>query len=282
MTRRILALAACLAAACGGGGGDHVNPATAKNFTYGAGATAPAPAGTADALSSALEFQGAPSSSTAQGAPGSLLEAADAAIGSDGLFFFSGKVSALAPAVEKARAAALSTPLGGDATFPSGCTTVAGGTATFKDCTYRLTTPDGETTVTVNGTATAVPGQVRWDLTVSVGMVSAGFTIGGTFVDEGDFAITPTTVIATEAAELHVTASGGGQSASVGLAQAARLDVGYADAATCSTRITSGTFEAKRVWMERPRDATGLDFTDRAAKFTWGGCGTGTLQYSVN
>jgi hypothetical protein len=279
MTKRILAVAACLAAACGGGGGDHANPATTRSFTYAAGAPAPAPAGTAAALATVLAFQSAPSSTGAQLAPGALLDAADAAIGDPGLAF-KGQAKQAAPILEKVRAAALSAPIGPDPAFAN-CTIEASTGVRFADCRYEETTPDGVTArVTLNGSVNAAPGRVDWVLAMVVDMAQPGvMALRVTLDDEGDFAITPTTVDAAEAAELHVSATNGLETVALGLAQAATLDVGYEP--TCATRITSGTFEGKRVWMERPRQATGLDLTDRAAKFTWAGCGSGTLQYSI-
>jgi hypothetical protein len=294
MTRRWLAVIACLgAAACGGGdGGKGTNPAVAKTFTYG-GTPGAAPAGAAGAASEALATAAAFSPGGAgdpRAVNDTLMAAADAAL--------DGSVSLAAAPVDplravrrvRARAVALVGPVGGeldaDATFPRSCYVVTPGSVTFSGCTVTESTPEGTGRVTLSGTVSGAPGSVAWDLTIGVAMSGTSdgvaFTAEARYDDAGTFAVTETAAKAHQEVGLGMHVQGNGQSVRIGVAQAADLDATIAPAEACSTRITGGTFEAKRVWTELPAEARQEpEFRDRGVKLTWTGCGTATALFSA-
>jgi hypothetical protein len=294
MTRRLLAVIACLgAAACGGGGGGNAaNPAASRTFTYGGTAT-PAPPGAAEAASAALldaaSFD-AGAGPDATGVTGALFAAADAALGGSATTFVAPADPLPALRRARARALALAGPigegLGPDPAFPRGCYVVSGSTVTFSRCTMTEVTEEGSVRVTLDGTVSGAPGSVAWDLTigalVSMSSAEGAFTANLGYDDAGTFAVTATTAKAHQEAALAITVEGDGQTARVRVAQAADLDTTIAPADVCSTRITGGTFEAKRVWSEVPAEARDEpEFRDRGVKLTWTGCGTANALFSA-
>ena len=284
--KRMAILAAGLLAACGGGGGNKGNPAAAKTFDYGAPQSRTAPSSTTFALSSATSFPTTPTADAAMGVGESLFSAADELLG--GTAIFAAPVSRALPLVRAARSAALGIGEVPGSSLPAGCYTIAGGVVTFRGCRMTQTDFDGTTvTVTLDGTVTGVIGSVTWGLDVHVVMASPDFALDAHYGDDGTFTVTESTAKAHQEVTLSATGRGGGQSATLALAQAADLDVTTVPPSSCASRVTGGTFEAKRVWTAVPNELrndpqAAAEFKDRGVKLTWTGCGTATAQFSVN
>jgi hypothetical protein len=290
--KRIAILAALFAAACGGGGGGgtKTNAAASKTFTYGAAQTGYVPpAGATSALSGALTASTASTGTDAVSAPTGLMAAANAALSTGGSNL---PVSATAR-VQSLLGGARTTALTGSADLPSGvfspaCATVVPGSATFTGCTYKDVYGGTTTIFTLNGSVTAVPGSMDWNLTVTISESTAATATApatgfdASYASAGHFTATATTAMAHDDSEIHVSLTNGTQSFAAAVAQTADLDVTYTPVASCSTRITGGTFEAKRVWLTRPTGATATDLPDAGVKYTWTGCGTANVQFSVN
>jgi hypothetical protein len=56
-------------------------------------------------------------------------------------------------------------------------------------------------------------------------------------------------------------------------------DVTYDKANTC---VTSGTLEAKRVWVKRPSGESETSLPSKGAKVTWQSCDAGSIAFSTN
>jgi hypothetical protein len=291
--KRFAILAALVAAACGGGGGSKTNPATAASFNYAAG-TPVAPTAvnasvqsTASALSSLTSFQTAPSAASAADVNGALLGAADTALGgSAGLA--AAPLTAAMPLLHEVRTQALTLGDVPGSSLPAGCGVLANGTVTFDPavCKVSQTSTVGTSTTTVTATlsghVTGAPGSATWDLVINATITEPQLSVNATFTDLGNFAVTDTTAKAHGEASIQATANANGQSATIGVAQAADLDVTIAPPATCSTRITGGTFEAKRVWTALPSQLQGQPgYTNQGVKVTWNGCSTTTPATAV-
>ena len=80
----------------------------------------------------------------------------------------------------------------------------------------------------------------------------------------------------TATSELNGSFSGGGQSTSIGVAQAVVVDHLTTQAATQSTPfcLTSGGLEIKRVWTQKPQGVSGPGTNDTGVKIVWSACNT--------
>jgi hypothetical protein len=289
MSKRIpVALCACVLAACGGGKDDHVNAAAGTTFSYGAQQPASAPSSASDAIESLAAFQTSSDEATAMAVQGALMAVAFDAIPEDdfGLGGFAATTADPKALVRDARSRTFATAFGtatAATQFNGECTAVANAadgvtTVTFGNCQYTDVSTDGSMTLTVNGKVVGRPGAVTWDVRYTVAFSSADARLAFAYHDVGDVAVTPATVVAHQEADIAASVSGGGQSASLGLAQAVDLDV--AIDSTCATKITGGTLEAKRVWTKRPSGASSTEFVNRGVLFDWSGCGIATVQFS--
>jgi hypothetical protein len=288
--KRIAILAALFAAACGGGGGgSKTNPATTATFNYAAGtpaSTADRDAGvsaTANAVTSVTAFNASPGTSSASNVAGALFTAADAALG--GSFSLAdAPVSRALPLFRQVRAEALTLGEMPGSSLPSNCGAISnsGNTVTFDPTVCKVfddkTTPGTTVTATLSGQVTRVaPGNVNWDLAISVTIADPQMNITVHYDDTGDVAVAASTLKAHQEASIQATASASGKSLSIGMAQSADLDVTYAS--TCTTGVTGGTFEAKRVWTTVPsdlRNANPDQYRNKGVLITWNGCNTPT------
>jgi hypothetical protein len=284
--KRFSILVACLMAACGGGG-NKANPAAATTFNYAAGTTGAPPAGTLDSTASALAsvsaFQSSASVDSAMNVGGALFSAADAALGGS-FSVAAAPMERVLPLFRQVRSQALAIGDVPGSSLPSGCGVVASGTVTFDPakCTVTQTSTTGETvTATLSGHVTGAPGSVVWDLAITANIADPQMTLAVQYSDLGNLAVTDATAKAHQEASIHATARANNQTLSLGLAQAADLDVTHR--ASCATGIDGGTFEAKRVWTELPSQVQGdPQYRNKGVKLTWTGCGTATAQFAVN
>jgi hypothetical protein len=292
MNRHLIAGVCALAlAACGGSDNPTGNAAASASFTYGApsAATAAQTGALEASVAGSIAFATAPSSDTglALSDPSTVTAAL---LGASG---FGVDATVAAPAVPAAPVGALSAPGDGaralaSATFdnPACATTTATG-VTLAGCTLTVDEVSGGDTlhvvVTASGSVSyAVASRtLTWDLHVGESVIITGTTSGtaaASFHLAGSLAVTDTTIVGSMASELLVSASVAGQTMRVGVDESVDVDVTYADPVTCATRVVSGTVDAKRVWTARPQGATPADLPDLAAKVTWTGCGTATVQ----
>jgi hypothetical protein len=295
MRKQIALLAVIVAgAACGGGGGKGENPAVARTFNYNTPGqvSSSATAAVSQSLASAASFDTAAGPDVAMNVNGSLFEAANEALGG-GSFFGIAEVDE-APALRslRTRALGLVTPIG-DASGtlqPPGCITLdpAAKKITYRGCTITESSVDMTTTVTIDGTITGATGSVTWDLRLGIHGAATGITLDAAYTESGTFAVTATTAKAHQQLAFSVTARGNGQSATLAMAQAVDLDVTHAPVSACATRITGGTFEAKRVWTAVPSElrndpVDGPNYRDRGVKITWAPntCGQATVLFSA-
>lgn len=287
MSKHIIALALCGAvlAACGGDD-ERVNAATARTFSYGPAAPAPAPLAASDAVGGVLAFQTSSDESTAVAAQGSLMQAAFEALGDDiGIAGFASTSANPSALVRDARSRALTAALGGAAAtqFSGACTVTEQGadgvvTVVFGNCEYTESSVDGTITVRVSGRVVGGPGNVRWDMTYNADFAGPDATLLFGYHDVGSVDVTATTLKAHQEADLGATMSSGGQRLELGLAQSVDLDL-ILDG-SCDTRITGGTLEAKRVWTKRPSGASASELADRGVLFSWLGCGVAEVRFS--
>lgn len=286
MRRLPIAACALALAACGGSDKKPVNAAAEAAFHYGAGA--PASATQAGALQAPVA--GAASFAAAPSADGGLL-VSDVSLLTAALLGSSGYgVGAAAPAPSLRALTAERSPR--PALTASGfdnpaCVTTTATSVTLAGCTVTVddATPPStfHAVVTASGTVSyaVATGTLSWDLTVgetvTVSGTSSG-TVTASVHQSGSQKVTATTLVGHMATELVMTVTANGQSMRVGVDESVDVDVAYADAATCATRVTGGTVEARRVWTARPQGATAADLPDAAARVTWTGCGQATIQ----
>jgi hypothetical protein len=264
----------CLAAAGCGGNSDGGNAAASKTFVYGApqeqsssaGAT-----GASEAVSSALTFKTDVSSDAAVSAQSGLYAAAEVALGTAPTAG-AAMLPQLSPLVRSARSRALATAAG-SSTLPSGCYTTTPSSVTFSGCKFT----EGTATITLDGSISTSADTVTWSYTATLGYSDG---MAATYKDSGHFTVTATTVKAHDEAEFTARVTTGGKTSTYGIAQAADLDVTYG--ADCSSMITGGSFEAKRVWTQKPSDVSADRFKDKGVKINWTGCGSVTVQLSVS
>ena len=286
MTKRIaVAVASCLAlAACGGGSSG--NAAAGKTFTYGAPVVTSQYSSALDVqLSGALALKSAPDASSAQDLA-SVSDVTSVLLGSSGV------VASASPAQQRllaigARAASRQLTSSGGAGFENpACVVTTTTSVKMTGCTITVSDPSMTSKVQVDGSVSfdQVKGTLTWELTVSDATSFTAQGMSGTASvrahESGALTVTDTTIKGQLLAEASASGSSTTGSASLGVSEAVTVDITYADGAVCSSRVTSGTVEAKRVWTERPAGATGQEFEDRAAKVTWTACGQGTFAKS--
>jgi len=106
--------------------------------------------------------------------------------------------------------------------------------------------------------------------------VTVPSTLNGTLHSSGQVVATATTATGSAASEASLTASIAGQTMSAALHESLTFDV--TRSASCATGVTGGTLEAKRVWITRPAAVPAAELPDAAARVTWTGCGTASVQ----
>ncbi len=289
MTKRIaVAVASCLAlVACGGDSGG--NAAVGKTFTYGT-ATSYSTYSMDTQLSGALAVGSAADAASA-GLVANADGLANSLLGSSSIGLATSPAQQQALAVG-ARAAVSQLAIGGSGQFDyvydnPGCVTTTANSVTMKACTVTANYGSyGYTSkVVVDGSLTydQATGALTWDLTVTDSTtISYSGQSGSNTVrlhESGKLTVTATTIQGQMLADLSMSVSSAGVSESLAVAEAVILDVTYADAAVCSSRVTSGTVEAKRVWTDRG-GANAVQLPDEAAKITWTACGVGTIVHS--
>ncbi len=280
MTKRMAIPAIlCLAAAGCGGNSDGGNAAASKTFTYGEPQATVASAGAADAVSSALTFKGGVSTSTAVPAASSLLSAATEALGGDPISA-AAMPSQLSPLVRSARSRALATAAGSTGTLPSDCTTSTASSVTFAGCKFTDTSDGSTVSVTLDGSVSMSSDTLTWSYTMTMDLSSASTVVAATYKDSGNFTVTATTAKAHDEAEFTAKVTTSGKTSTFGIAQAANLDVTHGT--DCASTITGGSFEAKRVWTQKPSGVSADLVKDKAVKINWTGCGSATVQLSVS
>ncbi len=256
---------------CGGSGAPPENSAASTAFTYGSSqAATPDQAGAMGATVSSIDaFRAAPGT-------GSGLGAADAA-GITGALLEGGAIGSFSPAaVGATSAAAFDVPA---------CAAVTSGKVTFSGCRVTVAQSSGGTStsgsVTVNGevSLSADRQTLTWDLTYGIGLTMSGsspLAMSGTLHSAGLVVATSTTAVGDITSEVSLTVSAAGQTVSAALDESVAFDVTRSD--TCSSGVTGGTLEAKRVWTSRPAGVPVAQLPDEAAKVQWTGCGTATVQ----
>ncbi len=289
---RLLLIAASCAlalAACGGSDKKTGNAAASTRFTYGASTSAsPAQAAALEgSVAGSTAFAAAPS---ADGG----LALSDMSLLTEALLGASGfGIGAAGPApAQAALTAAGSTRRALTATgFDNpACVQTSATGVTLSHCTLTVDEVSGTSTfhlvVTASGSVgyAAAARTLSWDLRVGETVTVSGTTSGsaaGSVHMAGSLTVTETTITGHMTTEFAMTAAANGQSMAVGVDESVDIDVTYADAAACATRVTGGTLEAKRVWTARPQGATADDLPDAAARVTWTGCGTATIEYGT-
>lgn len=271
--RRMLALACCIAAA--GCGGSDKNPAASKTFNYGTPTAADANTyvGAGQTVSTITSFMANPT--TADGAASASYALIGASMSTLGGLTPSSSVD-LQPALGSARSRALAAVGAMGAVAPTGtfdtCTTHTETSVTFTNCQWA----EGSNSMTLNGSASISGNTLSWNWTLAISVSNSGANVNATYRDHGDITVTSTTVKGSDEATLSMSGTYNGQSTSLEVAQTAAIDVTYAD--SCESGITGGTFEAKRVWTQRPNGADASQFPDKAVKITWTACGAATIQ----
>jgi hypothetical protein len=276
MKRIAVAVAACLALACGG---DSGNAAAGKTFTYGSTAQTNLTQSSAldVQLSGALALKSSPDATSAQDLA-SVSDITTALLGSSGL------VASASPTQQRllaigARAASRQLTSGFD---NSTCVVTTTTSVKMTGCTLTVTNLSGTSKVQVDGSLSFDPakGTLTWDMTVSdaTNFTSQGVTGTASLHahESGTLTVTNTTIQGQLLAEASASASSPTASVSMGVSEAVTIDVTYQASPAC---VTGGTLEAKRVWTERPAGATGPSFADGAAKVTWTACGVGTIAF---
>jgi hypothetical protein len=263
-----------LLAACGGSTPPG-NAATDATFTYGApqAATSDQAGALGSAVASMDSFRASPGT-------GAGLGMADAAAVSSRLLQ-GGSIGTFSPSSLGATSTAVFD-------VPA-CAVVGGGRVTFTGCTITVT-PSGthdtaSGTVTVNGeVALAADHQtLTWDLTYGVALTTSGvaaMTLNGTLHSAGQVVATATTATGSATSAVSVTASIAGQTMSAALDESLSFDVTRSE--SCASGVTGGTLEARRVWTTRPAGLPASQFPDGAARVTWTGCGTATVQLGTH
>jgi hypothetical protein len=172
-------------------------------------------------------------------------------------------------------------------TFDNEATCVAATTAkvTLTGCTLTISDPSASGKVVVDGWAAydAALAKLSWELslasTLSITSASPPGAAAVAFHESGALAVTDTTFKGDFLAEMNVTASAQGKSASVGLAEALEVDVTYAGTPPC---VSGGTVEARRVWTALPQGASGPAYANAGVEITWNGaCGSATVARSI-
>ncbi len=284
--RPLLALGCALTlAACGGSDGKTGNAAAAASFTYGS-ATA-ASASQAGALAGPVTGAGAFSSAPGADQGLALTDIAsltEALLGASGYGVGSAGAAPSLRAMSAAGAPRALTAAGFD--NPACVATTATG-VTLTACTVTVdeSSPSGTFHAVVSASGSVqyavATRTLQWDLTVgetvTVTGTSAG-TITASLHLAGSLTVGETTLRGHMGSELTMTAAAGGQTMRAGVDERVDVDVTFADAATCASRVTGGTLEARRVWTARPQGTTSADLPDAAAKVTWTACGVATVQ----
>ncbi|OFX21977.1 MAG: hypothetical protein A2V77_13025 [Anaeromyxobacter sp. RBG_16_69_14] len=279
MTKRMAIPAIlCLAAAGCGGNSDGGNAAASKSFDYGPAQATEAPEGAADAVSSALTFKSGVSSDTAVSAQSSLYSAAAEALGGDSIPT-AAMPPQLSPLVRSARSRALATAAG-SSTLPSDCYTATTSSVTFSGCKFTDTSDGSTVSVTLDGSVSMSSDTLTWSYTMTMDFSDASNSVAATYKDSGNFTVTATTAKAHDEAEFTAKVTTGGKTSTFGIAQAADLDVTHGT--DCASTITGGSFEAKRVWTQKPSNVSDDLVKDKAVKINWTGCGSATMQLSVS
>jgi hypothetical protein len=282
----ILVVALCAAvAACGSSGGG--NGALDKTFTYGASTTATT--SEAEVMDNQVSDIAALTSSTDPSAVMSLYN-------TFGITFQLNPnmgSSALHAALQAAGAAhtgpsdAVVSILRSALSTSDSCITHTDTSVTFTNCSETGDTgdltgfgiPSASGTFYINGSfsISADRHSLTWDITVKTTITATGLSEKVDLRESGTLTVTDTTIVGNMLAEMDISFTYQGHSASIGLAEALILDLTYRT--TPSYCVTGGTLEAKRVWTNRG-GASKTALPDAAAKVSWTDCGTGTIQLS--
>jgi hypothetical protein len=290
MSHRLFTCACALAlAACGGGDKAAGNAAASASFTYGSPVTASAEQTGAleTSVASSSSFAAAPTASEGLllSDPASVTEVL---LGASGFGLSSAGPAASLRALGASGGGA-GAAAGSDFDNPA-CATASAAGVTLTGCTITMDLTSGSDTIhaviTANGSVSyaAATQELTWDLRVAESVAVSGTTSGTASASvhvAGSLVATEATIVGHMGSELMFTASAGGQTMRVGVDESVDVNVVYADAVSCATRVTGGTVEAKRVWTARPQGATPVDFPDAAAKVTFTACGEATIQYGI-
>ena len=159
--------------------------------------------------------------------------------------------------------------------YDPSCAVVTATSVSFNHCTAT----SFDAIITLDGTVTTDGDQrVSWNLPAGMTSTSTSGSFGLSATQTGDMTVTSTAITGTELTTMTVNAVVNGTTYHAGLDQSVALDVNLDPA--CSTHAVEGTLEAKRVWTARPSGISATEAPDAAAKVTWTGCGTATIQYS--
>ncbi|HZZ85246.1 MAG TPA: hypothetical protein VFE30_11965 [Anaeromyxobacteraceae bacterium] len=267
----LLVVAAALSACGGGSSNNNISAAANKTFSY--GTAGQASLYQTSAVSSQLSSLSGATSSTSS-------SSAQAAVGTSGVTgaLLTGSSLSYLSAASTAQALSVSgQALTAGASFdnPACVTQPTLTSVNFANCTVTSTSTSFTDKLTVNGSFAVVGDLVTWNVTANFALSGSGVTENVVLKYSGNFTVTSAAIKGTSMADVNVSASGNGQSATAEVSEAVVVDV-TRDATGC---INGGTVEAKRVWVTRP-NVQGTTFADQGARITWTGCNTATIAFS--
>lgn len=293
MKRTTIASLLCLAAAACGGNGITGNAAASKKFTYGppTAATSTQASALQGSLSSMASLQSAPDASSAASFT-EFSTVTDALVGSPAFGLAPDGVQVQGRALTTARRAALFSPTDYGTSFDNpACVTATPTSVTLSGCKVTVTETSGSESVTVivttDGSVTLGNANqtLTWDLSMVLTIAATGASGSGRFHGAGKITVqAPTatadgTIQGDMTTEVSMSASGGGQSASLRIDEALDLNVTYRTSP--SSCVTGGTVEAKRVFADWSIPNVSRP-ADKGAEVEWQSCGNATIALSTN
>lgn len=277
-----LAASVVLLSACGSGGGGG-NAAAGRTFTYGAPVTASlqetqlldGQVATATAMQGQPDAMGGTAIADFQSISGTLL---GGTLGTARLAALRQAAPSASDEALRLAASASAAPVVSGFDDP-GCVSQTLTSVTLSHCTMTLVDVDSTVATTIDGYV-KVPAAdtLAYDLTARVTLTSADFSMTATSHQAGTLEVTATAMKAAMRTELDATMRAGVQSVAFGVDEALDVDVTYEQGPPPC--ITGGTLEARRVWTRRPSGVDPAQVRDAAARVTWTGCGTGTVEFS--
>jgi hypothetical protein len=267
MRRIRLAVAAACAAVMGCGGGDagSSNAAAGKTFNYGAPATASA--AQRSAVQSPLSLAASAGASGAALGIASFGSTTTSLLGSPGIAYLrpSGSPQELVQGTPRNRLSA-------------GCIAQNGNTVTYKNCQESFDFGDAHGTETLDGNMSFSSDlhNATWDLTFKLVLTSGQTAEKAQVHASGSVTAETNRIRGHMLEEITGSVSTGSAAATVsGFDEEVTFDLTYQARPFC---IISGSYEAKRVWTQKPGQATQAD---KAVKIVFTGCNQATIAQSV-
>jgi hypothetical protein len=160
------------------------------------------------------------------------------------------------------------------------CLTQAGTSATFQSCTVTIDETNLHLVLTIDGSVTLDPtaGTGIWDLVVQADISSPDVQATVAEHSVGNFTATATTFDGAFENQFSVVATSQGTTNSLAVDESLTLDITFQGDPFC---VTSGTLEAKRVWVTRPSGVPADELPDRGAQVTWNSCNDVNIALSM-